>query len=465
MGLVVIMIVLIMVMGAGLLTFVQKDLESVVEVNNSQKALSAAEAGLQTGQLQLYGDKERAHYDVDDTPHPLYFADCDVAGSRDAEAADSDVEPLAGPSWSPEDGGVVRTFPDGESRVTIRWLNPSSIDPECQAPETSPPPDVDYFRVVSEGTSGDARRKVEAVYKTYDLAAPRAYYTPGDIEISGTAKIQQVSLFSGGNIEIKGSAEVSGQDINYEKWASPSYPNDFNSTARAVDTAGVAAAKKVSYTGGATNRLGTRDFDNESSYAGPKFYKNLPDPDNQGAGEITYPFDSNNQLDPDRLCGVAKTQQASESGHYIEYDTRGNKSLDSWPSAFGSNSVVCVTFKDLDTSNTLKWNVSGNTNLASPYDGCRGPIQEGTLVIRGGNFTTQPNKALFRGVVVVRGPAGADGSDLGSSIDTGNTCLDGFVNATGKIKIAGTVRPSSSPSVDSPGFHGVDLWSWRERYE
>lgn len=468
MGLVVVMIVVIMVMGAGLLTFVQRDLQSVVEVNNSQKALSAAEAGLQAAELQLYGDKETAHYDVDDPVLPLYFADCDVAGDRDDEAADPDVEPLVGPSWSPEDGGVVRNFSDGEARITIRWLNPSSVDPECQAPEISPPADVDYFRVISEGTSGDARRKVEAIYNTYDLAAPRAYYTPGDIDIQGTADIQNVSLFSGGDVKIAGGASISGDD-EYGTWAAPSYPNEFNDTERGVSpdadgkiTPGVATPGTITYTG--TDFRGTRDYDGSGSYSGPKFYRDLPDPDNQSVDEMTYPFDKG-ELDADRLCGVAKTQEESESGHYVEYDTTGNKSLDSWPTAFGSNSVVCVDFKNTTSSNTLKWNVSGDTNLDSPYDGCKGPIQEGTLVIRGGNFTTQSNRALFRGVVVVRGPAGVESSELGSSSDTGNTCLDGFVNATGEVKIAGTVRPSSSPDVDTPGFHGVDLWSWRERYE
>ena len=88
------------------------------------------------------------------------------------------------------------------------------------------------------------------------------------------------------------------------------------------------------------------------------------------------------------------------------------------------------------------------------------------LVIRGGNFATKSNTALFQGVVVVRGAEGSEATDLGTSSDTGNTCLDGFVNATSEIKIAGTVRPSTSLEANNrPGFYGVRTWSWRELYQ
>ena len=57
-GLAVIMIVLIGVMGAGLLTFVRSDLEAVVEVNQGQRALSLADAGVQAARRQLRSDAE-----------------------------------------------------------------------------------------------------------------------------------------------------------------------------------------------------------------------------------------------------------------------------------------------------------------------------------------------------------------------------------------------------------------------
>ena len=64
MALTIIMILLIGVMGAGLLTFVQRDLQSVIEVNRGQKALDIAEAGVQAAKSHLRVDSFRQHYDT-----------------------------------------------------------------------------------------------------------------------------------------------------------------------------------------------------------------------------------------------------------------------------------------------------------------------------------------------------------------------------------------------------------------
>src|SRR5687767_5489907 len=53
MALAVIMIALIGVMGAGLLTFVSRDLNSVIEVNAGQRAQETANAGLEAAKYQL----------------------------------------------------------------------------------------------------------------------------------------------------------------------------------------------------------------------------------------------------------------------------------------------------------------------------------------------------------------------------------------------------------------------------
>src|SRR5215213_9933523 len=66
-ALAVMMIVLIGVMGAGLLAFVQNDLKSVIEVNRGQKAFDIAEAGVQAAKSHLRVDSFREHYDTDRT--------------------------------------------------------------------------------------------------------------------------------------------------------------------------------------------------------------------------------------------------------------------------------------------------------------------------------------------------------------------------------------------------------------
>jgi hypothetical protein len=449
-GLAVIMIVLIGVMGAGLLVFVRNDLEAVVEVNQGQRATDIADAGLHAARQQIMGDKVPGHYDIDDG------TGCD--SSKETPA-------LSGEDWSPGAGGQTRTFAGGQFTVTIQWLNPEpplGTPDGCIAPEAGPlPGGTDYFKAISTGRSGNATRRVEAIYQTYHLNVPQAYYSPGPITISGTACIDRVSVFSLSNITFNGSGGCSsgghmqGTDLAYGDWNDP--PSDkFNKTARPTTDAGIGTPGTIS----GSTRLGTRDFHGSSTNpTNPKFVQTPSSP--QPAGEITFPFDLASQPDANRLCDEAKAQ-----GNYEEYTTTGNKNLDSWPANSSYTTVVCKVFKNTNSSNKLIWTVGGNENLTGDYEGCKGPIREGTLVIRGGNFSTKSNTALFRGVVVVRGAEGSEATDLGSSTDTGNTCLDGFVNATSEIKIAGTVRPSTSLEAnDRPGFYGVRTWSWRELYE
>lgn len=461
----VIMIVLIGVMGAGLLVFVRNDLEAVIEVNQGQRAFNVADAGVQVAKQQLLGDKYPAHYDVDDAASSINFgAACNVDSS---DASESIVRVPAGENWSPEVGGITKNFAGGQFNVTIRWLSPNaSADSRCIAPETGTlSPGVDYFKVISTGTYGNAKRKIETIYRTYPLDVPKAYFTPGNITLSGTANIQNVSLFTLGNITINGGAQISGPDLAYGDWNdSPS--DKYNTTARTALVctlpdgtskmcAGLGAVGQIT----GSSALGTRDFDVDSTPI--NFIKKAnPETDTQTTSQITFPFNYQTQPDADRLCDEAKAQ-----GNYITNNTAGNATLNSWPSS-APTTVVCYEFTDAGSNHTLTWNVNGTGNLASPYEGCKGPIQEGNLVVRGGGFGTKSNTALFRGVVVTRGPAGAEVSEVGTSTDTGNTCLDGFVNASGEIKIAGTVRPSTSTEANNrPGFYGVKTWTWRELYQ
>ena len=175
-GLAVIMILLIGVMGAGLLVFVRNDLEAVVEVNQGQKAFDIADSGVQVAKQQIRADKMPSHYDVDGTSSIFFAASCNIGGESETS------------SWSPENGGVSRDFAGGQFNVTIRWLSQDpSVDSRCAAPEpnASPSPSVDYFKVVSTGTYGNAKRKVEVIYNTYDLNVPKGYFTPNNIDVRG----------------------------------------------------------------------------------------------------------------------------------------------------------------------------------------------------------------------------------------------------------------------------------------
>ncbi len=471
------MIVLIGVMGAGLLVFVRNDLEAVVEVNQGQTAMDIADAGVQAAKVQLLADKIPAHYDVDDTLSQVFIdplCNIDVSDVYPGKEEGIERNPPT-ENWSPEAGGQTRTFAGGKFTVTIRWMTWDPLAPDtCRAPVASltdaNPGGTHYFKVVSTGVypedGSGAKRRIETIYSTYDLNVPRAYYTPGPITISGSACVDSVSLFSLSNVTFNGSGtcpnsgtHMQGKDLYYKKWAdtgdlldADSYPNRFNSTARETADAGIGTAGTIT----GSPRLGTRDFDSTTA---PQFVQTPSNP--QPTSQITFPFDLGSQPEAARLCDEAKAQ-----GNYEEYTTTGNQSLTSWPDNSSHTTVVCKVFTNTSSNNKLTWAVGGTEDLPAPYEGCKGPIKKGTLVIRGGNFATKSNTALFQGIVVVRGAEGSDATDLGSSTDTGNTCLDGFVNATSEIKIAGSVRPSTSLEMAGrPGFYGVRTWGWRELYE
>ena len=434
-GLAVIMVVLVGVMGAGLLVFVRNDLEAVIEVNRGQRAFETAEAGVQAARRQILSNATEAIYDSNTD-------------------GNSDWAYVGGPGAPGKD----LTFNGNTVNVKIQYLLPSTTSSQLSDPAYAPelvpagatdyPTPKDYFKVIAEGTSGDARRKIEAIFLTEDVGVPTSYYTPGSVTIAGSACIDSVSVFALGNVTFNGTggctlpdgrkSHIRGTDLAYRNWYSP----PFNTTARTNSTWGTAAGIGAVGTITGSSRLGTRDFDRTTS---PKFVQKNPPDGSQTSSQISFPFDYA-LPDIDFLRDIART-----NGTYYEV-SGGTVSISSWPANSDSSTVVFYKFTST-SSNTLKWDVPGTCT--------DNPPKQGVLVIENGNFTTQPNKALFRGAVVVRGGEVADGT----SDDTGKTCLEGFINAEGNIKIAGNVSPMSTEAIgERPGFYGVRTWSWRELY-
>lgn len=265
MGLVVITIVLIGVMGAGLLTFVSRDLESVVESNRGQRAQELADAGVDVAKRHLaVGDAVPSSYD----------------GTNTADNS----------AWYDDSTPKVLTIEGEQVRVGIRYLTPSSptaspIPPDGEvrrpdhAPEALPsygadacndangdgvdddlvlPGDVDaceypnnrnYFRVTVRGTAGNALRQVQALFVTQNFDFPVAYYATRDIYFNGNASsVTGISLFANRFIHDLRPANISGADQVYGNWAVNPYtgaPNQYNAVPR-TDTSGsstTAAAK------------------------------------------------------------------------------------------------------------------------------------------------------------------------------------------------------------------------------
>lgn len=465
MGLAVIVVVIVGVMGAGLLVFVRNDLEAVVQVNQGQEAFETAEAGVQAAKRELLSDACPQSYDGQEagTEDP----DDSCADSEESDwsyAAVADENDAVGPQLD---------FDGKQIDVSVRHL-PFPGEGDCASSDTSEencapdnPEGVDdereFFKVESLGESGngDARRKVEAIYHTEDLGVPRAYFSPSDIKIRGTASIEGVSLFSLGDIEVDGD-QVSGEDQAYGNWAEDpdtGAPNEYNDEPRSTTEAGVGAVGDIT---GAGAPVDGRDYDSDTC---PEFVEDADDSSPCSDPNITFPFDPDTQVgdqDENRINFLREEAQRqednSETGedHYIEYGGTGNQSLSDWPADSTENTVVFADFPDDDSggSRKLKWNVDGS---------CSDEPVKGTLVVQNGNFDLGQNTTPLQGTVIVRGGEYQEGN----SDDTGgNTCIDGFVNASGEITIRGSVEPFvSGDDVARPGFYGVETWSWRELYE
>ncbi|HEX5850355.1 MAG TPA: hypothetical protein VFY59_14255 [Rubrobacter sp.] len=110
-GLTIIIVLVVGVMGAGLLTFVSADLQSIVAVNKGEQALQLAEAGIEVAKSHLAND-----------PGPTDWS----SGELHAQGVDA-------------------------NSVTV------TIDQNAGS-----------FEVVSTGQYGETKRKVEAVFEVQD---------------------------------------------------------------------------------------------------------------------------------------------------------------------------------------------------------------------------------------------------------------------------------------------------------
>lgn len=376
MGLTVIMIVVIGVMGAGLLTFVATDLESVVEVNQGQRALEMADIGIGVAKRQLTVDARPSSYD---TKRPTL-----CSSNPSYEGCNS--------SWydngNPDTCGKTMTFGGNEIRVCIRYLNPSSSLSQAQQPDQAPEPlpyygsdscndtngdgvdddlnpptDVDaceypnngnYFRVTVRAGSGNALRQVQAIYVTQNFEIPVAYYATRDIDFNGNStSVSGLSIFANRYILNLRPERITGQDQAYGNWAVYPYTNElnpYNGTPRATTNAGAAALggtlpvgcpltaqSGLDYDPNSTDvaqksfldspqRYGVRDFDRDSDYrctgaslissGRPDFRANTwGDRSAQPSGTITFPFATGDAAADDELLAALK-EKAKEQGLY-----------------------------------------------------------------------------------------------------------------------------------------------------
>lgn len=270
MGLVVIMIVLIGVMGAGLLTFVSRDLNSVVEVSQGQRAQEISDAGLEAAKRQLsIVDANPTSYDAtnigdnsewydDSTPKTMTFNGSQIQvgirylrpsdpGTQETQARESDRAPEALPSY----GSDACNDSNGDGVDDDFDPSTGNVD-ACDYPNNR-----NYFRVTVRGGSGDAVRQLQAIYQTQNFDIPVAYYATRDIDFNGAAtSVTGLSLFANRNILNFRAENLTGRDSAYGDWATvpgTGVPNPYNATRRndalgnPVTVAGAATRGNITY--------------------------------------------------------------------------------------------------------------------------------------------------------------------------------------------------------------------------
>jgi hypothetical protein len=172
---------------------------------------------------------------------------------------------------------------------------------------------------------------------------------------------------------------------------------------------------------------------------------------------MTFPFNATTP-DLDTLRYAAQSQLNGIGGdNYYEFSSSTTivsaapgETKPVWPTNNKASTVVYVKFTA--SNKALNWGVGSNCNSA--------PVK-GTLVVETGQFTTFPNRTPLRGLVVV------SGTGIPNPVydDSGNTCMEAFITASGDIKISGKGGSGTQERGSIPSNYGLKLVSWRELYQ
>ncbi len=442
-GLAVIMIVLIGVMGTGLLVFVQRDLQTVIEANQGQKALETAEAGAQAAKRHLLADAVKEDYD----------------GGADSP-------------WSASNGGVNLTFSGNSVNVQIKYLPPaptaSDVGNPAYAPVVNGAPELAegrrYFNVIALGTAGEAKRKVEAIYHTADLNLPRSSFATNDITVgNNSTTISNASIFAMGDINGLRGDTLRNNDDAYGDWDE----RPWNSNPRTSNAAGAAAGGEITYapsSDAGRDRKGTRDFDSTTT---PRFVDNTwaraNPPGTQPSGTISYPFDPSEEIDVESLKDMATVYHSEPGGPSASF-TIGNTDTDAYPSSSSASTIYFVEFTGSQRGR-VTFSVDSNPSMCNSTTSAGCP--KGTIVVVNGNMDIDSASEGFEGVIIVRDPNSFRATAAPLVYENkGEFALRGFVNVEGDLLLRGSVNPLDTASVTNrPGFYNIQLWSWREVYE
>ena len=505
MALAVIMIVLIGVMGAGLLTFVSRDLNTVLQANQGQQAQEMADAGLAAAKRHLsITDALPSSYDTTNTAdNSPWYDDEDNHGAS----------------------GQTLTFNGDEVLVGIRYLDVSTTEDEARDPDNAPEvlptyskvvngdPEVDpcndadgdgidddtnddehefdpdacnyqngrnYFRVTVRGGSGDALRQVQAIYQTENFGSvPLSYYASRNIDFNGNATtMENQSLFAAGNIINLRPQNITGIDHSYGDWANlpgNAGPNGFNATQRTdyqgarVFAAGAAAVGTITYDPNSTNTTqknpstaqvasnsqvyGYRDYDRDTdtelmpplavASQRPEFaINNWGDLANQPSTKMTYPFAPPDPAEDAQAMAILK-EKAQVQGLYFRPAPGSNFNIDTPPYPANSNLQNTVMFVEFagGTDDSPIYGAKGHAEYRATSSDADNLVK-GTIVVMNGDLKINNSADDFQGAMIVR-----DAINDGAADNTAINCNDNGplmdYCASGNVNVQGWVNVQS----------------------
>lgn len=491
MGLVVIMIVLIGVLGAGLLTFVRTDLTTVVEANQGQRAFEIADAGVAAAARQLAADSTFDHYDSNDTNNVQW------------------ASTKSGVTLSDLDGSVSTT-----DRARVRVLSSSAAGAGGQnagafdagrrkCPEendaASSEPLVNGFiggrttyKVISTGEYGSAKRRIEATFEKggsgsgYD-GFPMATFATGPIEVTSGVQIFCTSFFSLADLKSgeifettssSGTPTLDGVDLFYGNWYNPPWnsiprpivPDNTGSNKTASVEAGLGLLGKIKYKANSDGK--TRVQDRRIDYSGVK-PENSPvssnplmsnntwaqdsdsatvQPITGAAARISFPFDPRPGYQVDLSNGVdfpgdsgaedSLEAEAVRQGHFKVVANGKDAFFKDRSGASTDGSEIPWSWLDDPTDVVyLRFDSPGGGKRAYYKDKpCKGfdpkivgnpDCPKGTLVIENAGFSGSSNHG-HEGIIVIRGNSGLPDTLKAEST---NFQLKGFMNVDGGITL------------------------------
>ncbi|MDN5697342.1 MAG: hypothetical protein L0G70_05120, partial [Rubrobacter sp.] len=157
-------------------------------------------------------------------------------------------------------------------------------------------------------------------------------------------------------------------------------------------------------------------------------------------------------------------QLEAEDGSYGYYhgDASETETINDWPEESDPGTVVFYDFEG-EYNKKNKVQTGGNALQGGCSDEDDG--DQGVIVVNNGNFELTGNNE-FNGIVIVRG---GDSNDEGTYLARGNSCLQGYANASGEIDLGGTADGQEEEVEalgDLPAFGDrIQMTNWREVYE